>query len=155
MENQDYIDILIVEDNSNDAELAILALKGENLANNLIWLKDGVQALDFIFAEGEYIGRDIEKRPKIILLDLKMPRVGGIEVLRRIRSDERTKNIPVVVMTSSKEEKDIIATYNLGVNSYIVKPVDFEQFNKSIRDMGFYWLVVNQPPVVKSELRLK
>jgi two-component system response regulator len=155
MKNQDYIDILIVEDNSNDAELAILALKGENLANNLIWLKDGVQALDFIFAEGEYIGRDIEKRPKIILLDLKMPRVGGIEVLRRIRADERTKSIPVVVMTSSKEEKDIIATYDLGVNSYIVKPVDFEQFNKSIRDMGFYWLVVNQPPVVESELKLK
>jgi two-component system response regulator len=155
MKNQDYIDILIVEDNSNDAELAILALKGENLANNLIWLKDGVQALDFIFAEGEYIGRDIEKRPKIILLDLKMPRVGGIEVLRRIRADERTKSIPVVVMTSSKEEKDIIATYDLGVNSYIVKPVDFDQFNKSIRDMGFYWLVVNQPPVVESELKPK
>jgi two-component system response regulator len=155
MINQDYIDILIVEDNANDAELAILALKGENLANNLIWLKDGVQALDFIFAEGEYIGRDIEKRPKIILLDLKMPRVGGIEVLRRIRADERTKSIPVVVMTSSKEEKDIIATYNLGVNSYIVKPVDFEQFNKSIRDMGFYWLVVNQPPVVEKELKIK
>jgi two-component system response regulator len=155
MKNQDYIDILIVEDNPNDAELAILALKGENLANNLIWLKDGVQALDFIFAEGEYIGRDIEKRPKIILLDLKMPRVGGIEVLRRIRADERTKSIPVVVMTSSKEEKDIIATYDLGVNSYIVKPVDFDQFNKSIRDMGFYWLVVNQPPVVESELKPK
>jgi CheY-like chemotaxis protein len=155
MKNQDYLDILIVEDNPNDAELAILALKGENLANNLIWLKDGVQALDFLFGEGEYIGRDVEKRPKIILLDLKMPRVGGIEVLRRIRGDERTKNIPVVVMTSSKEEKDIIASYDLGVNSYIVKPVDFDQFNKSIRDMGFYWLVVNQPPVVENELKLR
>lgn len=148
MTDQTYIDILIVEDNPNDAELAILALKEENLANNLTWLKDGVQALDFIFAEGEYAGRDIEKRPKLILLDLKMPKVGGIEVLQRIRADERTKNIPVVVMTSSKEEKDIIATYNLGVNSYIVKPVDFEKFNKSVREIGFYWLVVNHPPVV-------
>jgi two-component system response regulator len=154
-ENHYYLDILIVEDNPNDAELAILALKGENLANNLIWLKDGVQALNFIFAEGEYTGRDIEKRPKLILLDLKMPKIGGIEVLKRIRGDERTKNIPVVVMTSSKEEKDIIATYDLGVNSYIVKPVDFEQFNRSIRDIGFYWLVVNQPPVIKSELKVK
>lgn len=150
MNNQIYIDILIVEDNPNDAELAILALKEENLANNLIWLKDGAQALDFIFAEGEYAGRDMEKRPKLILLDLKMPKIGGIEVLKRIRSDERTKNIPVVVMTSSKEEKDVIATYNLGVNSYIVKPVNFDQFSKSIREIGFYWLVVNHPPIIEA-----
>lgn len=149
MSDQTYIDILIVEDNPNDAQLAILALKEENLANNLTWLKDGVQALDFIFAEGEYKGRDIEKRPKLVLLDLKMPKIGGIEVLQRIRADERTKNIPVVVMTSSKEEKDIIATYNLGVNSYIVKPVDFEKFNKSVREIGFYWLVVNHPPIIE------
>lgn len=147
MKDLNYIDILIVEDNPNDAELAILALKEENLANNLIWLKDGVQALDFIFAEGEYANRDSENYPKLILLDLKMPKIGGIEVLKRIRGDENTKNIPVVVMTSSKEEKDIIATYNLGVNSYIVKPLDFDKFNKSVREIGFYWLVVNQPPI--------
>lgn len=147
MKDLNYIDILIVEDNANDAELAILALKEENLANNLIWLKDGVQALDFIFAEGEFANRDDKKHPKLILLDLKMPKIGGIEVLKKIRGDENTKNIPVVVMTSSKEEKDIIATYNLGVNSYIVKPVDFEKFNKSVREIGFYWLVVNQPPI--------
>ncbi len=147
MKNNAFVEILIVEDSPNDAELALIALRDENLANNVIWLKDGAEALDFIFCEGEYSGRDIDNQPKIILLDLKMPKVGGIEVLRRVRADERTKSIPVVVMTSSKEDKDIVETYQLGVNSYIVKPVDFDKFTNSIREIGFYWLVVNQPPV--------
>jgi|SRR3954468_12561344 len=147
MNDQNYVDILLVEDNPNDAELAILALKEENLANNLIWLKDGALALDFIFAKGQYSNRNGEKHPKLILLDLKMPKIGGIDVLKKIRGDESTKNIPVVVMTSSQEEKDIIATYNLGVNSYIVKPLDFDKFNRSVREIGFYWVVVNHPPI--------
>ena len=147
MENQALVEILIVEDSSNDAELAILALKEENLANHLLWLKDGAQALDYIFGEGDYDKRDIQNQPKLVLLDLKMPKVGGIEVLRRIRSDERTKSIPVVVMTSSKEERDIIETYKLGVNSYIVKPVDFDKFTKSVKEIGFYWLLVNHAPI--------
>ena len=141
------IDILFVEDSVYDAELAMIALKEEGLANNLIWLKDGAEALDFIFAKGQYSIRDIEDQPKIILLDLKMPKVGGIEVLKQIRENEKTKNIPVVVMTSSKEERDIIDTYKLGVNSYIVKPVDFDKFTKSVKEIGFYWLVVNQAPI--------
>ncbi len=147
MKDNAFVEILIVEDSPNDAELALIALRDENLANNVIWLKDGAEALDFIFCEGEYSERDIDNQPKIILLDLKMPKVGGIEVLRRVRADERTKSIPVVVMTSSKEDKDIVETYRLGVNSYIVKPVDFDKFTNSIREIGFYWLVVNQPPV--------
>ncbi|MES2588039.1 MAG: response regulator [Bacteroidota bacterium] len=144
---QSFVEILLVEDSSNDAQLALFALEEENFANNIVWLKDGLEALEFIFAEGKYSDREIENQPKIILLDLKMPKVGGIEVLRRIRADERTKRIPVVVMTSSKEEKDIIASYDLGVNSYIVKPLDFDQFTKSVKDIGFYWLLINQPPI--------
>jgi two-component system response regulator len=147
MKGNGFVEILLVEDNENDANLAIIALQEENLANNLIWLKDGVQALDFIFGEGKYAGRDIQLQPKLVLLDLKMPKVDGIEVLKRIRSDERTKGIPVVIMTSSKEEKDIIATYKLGANSYIVKPVNFDNFTQSVKDVGFYWMLVNQPPV--------
>lgn len=147
MKNETFVEILIVEDSSNDAELALLALREENLANNVVWLKDGAQALNFLFAEGEYSDRHVENQPKIILLDLKMPKIGGIEVLKRIRADERTKTIPVVIMTSSKEEKDIIAGYELGVNSYIVKPLDFTKFTESVKEIGFYWLVVNQPPI--------
>lgn len=145
----DFIEILLVEDSPIDAELTLLALKEENLGNNMIWLKDGVQALDFLFAEGEFSDRKIENQPKLILLDLKMPKIGGVEVLRKLRADERTKNIPVVVMTSSKEEKDIIITYELGVNSYIVKPVDFDKFSKSVKEIGFYWLLMNHPPISK------
>jgi two-component system response regulator len=145
----DYIEILLIEDNRNDAELMMLALKEERLANNIVWLKDGAQALEFIFAEGAYAGREIDIQPKLILLDLKMPKVGGIEVLKKIRSDERTKNIPVAIMTSSSEEKDIIAGYNLWVNSYIVKPVDIDKFLKCVKEVGLYWLVVNHPPIVK------
>lgn len=143
------IEILLVEDNMSDAEMTIRALKKNNLANKLMHLKDGAEALDFIFAEGAFSNRNVENAPKVILLDLKMPKVNGIQVLQRIKSDERTKKIPVVVLTSSKEDPDIKECYSLGVNSYVVKPVQFEQFVKTISDLGLYWMIVNQPPTNK------
>src|SRR6476620_8982349 len=136
------IDILLVEDNSSDAGMTIRALNKNNLANKLLHLKDGAEALDFIFGEGKYAGRQIENRSKLILLDLKMPKVNGIEVLKRIKSDNRTKKIPVVVMTSSKENPDIQACYDLGVNSYIVKPVEFDEFQKTVSHLGLYWTTI-------------
>jgi two-component system response regulator len=139
------VDILLAEDNTYDAELTIRALKKVNLANHLLHVKDGAEALDFIFGRGEFTGRKIENRPKVILLDIKMPKVDGIEVLRQIKSNEITRTIPVVIMTSSKEEQDIIASYNLGVNSYVVKPVNFESFARAVSELGMYWLMVNQP----------
>jgi len=142
--NNDKIDVLLVEDNPHDAEMTIRALAKVNLANKLHHVKDGVAALDFIFARGEYAERQIENKPKIVLLDIKMPKVDGIEVLKQIKSDEITKTIPVVIMTSSKEEQDIITSYNLGVNSYVVKPVDFAGFAKAVSELGFYWLITNQ-----------
>ena len=145
MPNTD-IQILLVEDNKSDAMLTIRALKKHNLANNLIHLIDGEQALEYIFGTGEFAGRNIENKPKVIFLDLKMPKVSGLEVLRAIKADERTKLIPVVMMTSSKEEKDIIESHKLGVNSYVVKPVGFDNFSKTIAELGFYWLVVNNTP---------
>ena len=138
------IEVLLVEDNPHDAEMTIRALKRVNLANRLIHVKDGAEALDFIFARGAFSGREIGDKPKVILLDIKMPKVDGIEVLRQIKSNENTKMIPVVIMTSSKEEQDIITSYNLGVNSYVVKPVDFENFAKAVSQLGFYWLITNQ-----------
>jgi two-component system response regulator len=138
------VEVLLVEDNPHDAEMTIRALKKINLANKLIHLKDGAEALDFIFAKGIFADRKIENRPKVILLDIKMPKVDGIEVLRQIKSNEDTKVIPVVIMTSSKEEQDIITSYNLGVNSYVVKPVNFESFAKAVSELGFYWLITNQ-----------
>ena len=140
------IEILLIEDNMNDAELTIRALKKNNLANKLVHLKDGTEAIDFIFAEGNYSGRKVENVPKVILLDLKMPKVNGIEVLKKIKSDERTKKIPVVILTSSNEDPDIQECYRLGVNSYVVKPVRFEQFVKSVSELGLYWMILNQPP---------
>jgi CheY-like chemotaxis protein len=140
------IEILLVEDNKSDAMLAIRTLKKNNLANHLVHLIDGAQALDFIFAKGEFTGRDISDKPKVIFLDIKMPKISGLEVLRIIKNDERTKLIPVVMMTSSKEEKDILESHQLGANSYVVKPVGFDNFSKSITDLGFYWLIVNNTP---------
>jgi len=140
------VDILLVEDNKTDAELAIRALKKNKIANSLMRLKDGEEALNYIFCKGIYKNRSISDMPKLILLDIKMPKVDGIEVLRKIKSDERTKVIPVVLLTSSKEEKDIFKSYHLGVNSYIVKPVEFEGFVKAVADLGLYWLLLNQPP---------
>jgi two-component system response regulator len=144
--SSDYVDILLVEDNPHDAELALHALKQARLANNILVIRDGAEALDFIFGKGDYEGRDAAERPKMILLDLKLPLVDGLEVLRQVKLDARTRTIPVVVLTSSREERDIVESYNLGVNSYIVKPVDFEQFAESVRHIGLYWAVLNQPP---------
>ena len=139
------VEIVLIEDNPHDAELALRALKTYNLANELIWLKDGVEALDFIFAQGQYADRSIEDVPKVVLLDLKLPRINGLEVLEKVKSDVRTKGIPIVVLTSSSEERDIVTSYNLGVNSYILKPVDFDKFINAIREIGFYWLLLNKP----------
>ncbi len=141
------VEILLVEDNPTDAELAMRALKKCNLANKLVWVKDGAEALDFIFSTGNYSGRQMNA-PKVIMLDLRLPKVDGMEVLRRVKSDERTKTIPVVVLTSSKEDRDVAESYKLGVNSYISKPVEFDQFAKTVSDLGMYWLLVNRPPVV-------
>ena len=138
------VEILLVEDNPNDAELALRALKKNNLANNVVAVSDGEEALDFVFARGKYAHRQIENSPRVILLDLKLPKVDGLEVLRFLKADPRTKAIPVVVLTSSKEEKDIVESYKLGVNSYIVKPVDFDKFVDAVKDIGFYWLLLNQ-----------
>jgi two-component system response regulator len=139
------VEVLLVEDNIHDAEMTIRSLKKVNLANNLVHVKDGEEALDFIFAQGKFADRDIVNGPKVILLDIKMPKVDGIQVLRRIKSHEATRCIPVVIMTSSKEEQDIISSYELGVNSYVVKPVDFEGFAKAVSQLGMYWLLTNQP----------
>ncbi len=142
------IDVLLVEDNPNDAELAIRGLNKNNLVNNLLHVKDGEEALDFIFATGKFAGkRDVSHFPKVVLLDIQMPKVNGIEVLRKIKSDPSTKSIPVVVLTSSKEDPDIEKCYELGANSYIVKPVNFEAFAEAIKNLGFYWLFLNQPPI--------
>ena len=137
------VEILLVEDDKTDAMLTIRTLKKNNLGNNLVHVSDGAQALDFIFARGEYANRNIENRPKVILLDLKMPKVSGLDVLEVLKADERTKHIPVVMLTSSKEEKDILASLKLGVNSYVVKPVSFEIFSKTIAELGIYWMVTN------------
>ena len=140
------IEILLVEDNPADIRLTLRALKTNNLANKVHVVTDGAEALDYIFAENQYANRKIEDIPKVILLDLKLPKVSGLEVLEKIKKDKRTKHIPVVVLTSSREEKDMIDSYNLGVNSYIVKPVDFDKFVKSVADLGLYWLVLNEVP---------
>lgn len=140
------VEILLVEDNVNDAELTIRALRKVNLANQLIHVKDGAEALDFIFARGEFQEYASKEHLKLILLDIKMPKVDGIEVLKQIKANENTKSIPVVIMTSSKEEQDIVKSYEYGVNSYVVKPVDFSAFAKAVTELGFYWLLTNQSP---------
>jgi len=147
MQEKNVVEILLVEDNQNDVELIMRAFKQHNLANRVLVVNDGEQALEYIFVKGPFLGRDIKDKPKVIILDLKLPKIDGLEVLRRVKFDERTKMIPVVILTSSKEEKDVIESYRLGVNSYIVKPVDFEKFIQSVADLGIYWLLVNQPPV--------
>jgi CheY-like chemotaxis protein len=140
------VEILLVEDNPNDVELTLRALKKNNLTNKVHVVKDGAEALEYIFANGAYAHRKIEDHPRVILLDLKLPKVDGLEVLRQIKSDERTKMIPVVVLTSSKEERDLVESYKLGANSYITKPVDFDSFVKAVAELGLYWLLLNQPP---------
>ena len=146
MKSKEEVEILLVEDNPTDVELTLRALKKNKLANKVHVVTDGEQALEFIFATGSYEGRDINHKPRVILLDLKLPKVDGLEVLRKIKLDERTKNIPVVVLTSSKEERDRIESYRLGVNSYIAKPVDFSQFTEAVSELGLYWLLLNELP---------
>ena len=146
MSTESEVEILLVEDNPADAELTLRALRKHNLANRVIHVHDGEEALDFIFARGPYHTRQIEHKPKVILLDLKLPKVDGLEVLRIIKGDPRTQSIPVVMLTSSRQEQDVIESYRLGVNSYIVKPVDFDKFFTAVEELGLYWLLLNQPP---------
>jgi two-component system response regulator len=143
------VEILLVEDSPSDVKLALHAFRANNLVNQVHVVRDGAEALEFIFCTGRYAGRNIADGPKVILLDLKLPLVDGVEVLRRIKSDPVTQVIPVVVMTSSKEERDMVNSYQLGVNSYIVKPVDFDQFIEAVRQLGYYWLLLNQLPASK------
>ena len=145
MERFEEVEILLVEDNALDAELTTRALKNGGLANKLLWVKDGQQALDFLFRNGDYAGRE-DTVPRIVLLDLKMPKVDGIEVLKAVKANERTRRIPVVVMTSSQEERDVAQSYDLGVNSYVVKPVDFSALAELARQAGYYWLAINRTP---------
>jgi CheY-like chemotaxis protein len=145
MTDYEQVEILLVEDNETDAEMTIRALRRKNLANNLVWVKDGAEALDFIFRRGAYASRP-DGAPKLVLLDLKMPKVDGIEVLRQIKSNEDTKTLPVVMLTSSAEERDIVASYRFGVNSYVVKPVDFSNFVNEVAKAGCYWVLVNRLP---------
>src|SRR5439155_25834846 len=140
------VEILLVEDNPNDVELTLRALQKQNLAGKVFVVKDGAEALDFIFATGAFAQRKIENLPKVVLLDMKLPKVDGIEVLRRIKSDERTKHTPVVMLTSSQEGRDVVDTYNLGVNSYIVKPVEFTNFVRAVSELGVYWGMLNKLP---------
>jgi len=143
--------ILLVEDNPDDEALTIRALKKNNIGNDLVVVHDGAEALDFLFATGAFSSRDINDRPQVILLDLKLPKVDGLEVLRRIRADERTRLLPVVILTSSKEDTDLVKSYSLGANSYVRKPVDFNQFVEAVRNLGLYWLVLNEAPPVRKD----
>lgn len=136
--------ILIVEDNPDDEILMLRALKKNNIANDVIVVRDGVEALDYLFGTGAYVGRDLNSMPQLMLLDLKLPKIDGLEVLKRVREDERTKYIPIVVLTTSAEQKDIIGSYNLGANSYVQKPVDFNEFIEATQQLGLYWLVINR-----------
>ena len=145
---ENIVEILLVEDNPNDVKLALHAFKKNNLSNRIHVARDGAEALDFIFNTGEYASRVDLPNPKVVLLDLKLPKVDGLEVLRRMKSDPRTKMIPVVMLTSSREDKDVIESYSLGVNSYIVKPVDFVQFTEAVQGLGMYWMLLNNPPSI-------
>jgi two-component system response regulator len=148
MTSDPIVDILLVEDNPYEAQLTIRSFRKNNLANRLLHIEDGAEALDFIYARNKYAGRKIENGPKLILLDLKLPKVGGLEILKAVKQDERTKIIPVIVLTSSREGPDITACYQLGVNSYIVKPVDFDSFSTAVIKLGMYWMLLNEfPPV--------
>jgi CheY-like chemotaxis protein len=142
------VEILLVEDSAEDAHLTLRALRSHNLANRVFHVRDGAEALDFVFAKGAYAWRNVANVPRVIFLDLKLPKVDGLQVLERIRSEDGSpiKNVPVVILTSSKEERDVVESYKLGVNSYIVKPVEFDKFAEAVSDLGMYWLLLNQPP---------
>ena len=145
--NANEVDILLVDDSQEDVDLTLHALRAENLANRVFIARDGEEALDFLFCSGPHSGRSFDCPPKLVLLDLKMPKVDGMEVLKRIKGDPRTKTIPVVLMTSSREERDMVSGYDLGVNSYLQKPMDFDEFRKMVKLLGLYWLVTNRPPL--------
>ena len=147
MDKSHSVELLIVEDSPQDLELALRAFEKAHFGNRIRVARDGAEALDFIFGEGAFLGRKVEDTPKLILLDLKLPKVDGLEVLLRVKSDPRTRTIPVVMLTSSREQNDIVESYRLGVNSYIVKPVNFELFTNAVKDLGLYWLLLNEPPV--------
>jgi CheY-like chemotaxis protein len=149
MSDTNEIEILLVEDNPNDVELTLRAFGKANLSNRIHVARDGAEALEFVFCEGPHAGRKMEDGPKVVLLDLKLPKVDGLEVLQRIKGDPRTKMIPVVVLTSSRQQRDVVESYNLGVNSYIVKPVNFERFVEAVEQLGLYWLLMNEPPKVE------
>lgn len=138
--------ILLVEDNPDDEALTLRALKNNNVLNEVVVVRDGAEALDYLFATGPYAGRDASLMPELTLLDLKLPKVDGLEVLRKLRADDRTRLLPVVILTSSKEEQDLVSGYSLGANSYVAKPVDFIQFSAAVKQLGLYWLVLNEPP---------
>jgi two-component system response regulator len=140
------VEILLVEDEASDADLCMRALKRKKVANHLVWVKDGAEALDFLFARGAYAGRSGTDRPRLVLLDINMPKIDGFEVLRQVRADERLATMPVVIMTSSSEERDVAEGYHLGVNSYVAKPVDFASFQQAVEDVGLYWMVLNKAP---------
>ena len=142
----DDVEILLVEDNPNDVELTLRALRKQNVSERVFVVKDGAEALDFLFAGGAYQHRKMESRPKVVLLDLKLPKVDGLEVLQQIKGDDKLRVIPVVVLTSSREERDMVASYRLGVNAYVVKPVDFHEFVNAIKELGVFWAIVNEPP---------
>ncbi len=146
MTMEDPVEILLVEDSPHDVDLTLRTLASHNLANHVKVVRDGAEALEYLFGTGRYEGRNVFDAPRVVLLDLKLPLVDGIEVLKEIKGDERTRQVPVVVLTSSREERDIVDSYRLGVNSYIVKPVDFGQFVESVRQLGLYWLLLNEPP---------
>jgi len=146
MIDMNEVEILIVEDNPNDAEMALRALKKNNLTNKVLVLKDGEAAINFVFAKGEFANRSKSDRPRLILLDLKLPKVDGLEVLKAVKGNPETKIIPVVILTSSQEESDLIESYQLGANSYIIKPVDFDKFVDAVKEVGFYWLLLNKQP---------
>jgi CheY-like chemotaxis protein len=146
MSDSNGIEVLLVEDNQDDLDMALRSLRQANLTSQIQVVRDGAEALNFIFCRDAFAGRKFENPPKVILLDLKLPKIDGMEVLKRIKSDPRTKMIPVVILTSSQEQRDVVESYNLGVNSYIVKPVNFEQFAAAVQELGMYWLLHNQPP---------
>ncbi|MEP6670100.1 MAG: response regulator [Chthoniobacter sp.] len=146
MSESNAVEILLVEDNPDDLELALRALEKAKITNRIEVARDGVEALDFIFCEGPHVGRKFEDKPRVILLDLKLPKIDGLEVLKRLKADPRTQMIPVVMLTSSREQRDLVQSYRLGANSYIVKPVAFEGFVNAVQDLGMYWLLLNQPP---------
>ena len=146
MKEYKAIEILLIEDNPNDVELTLRAFRKNNFVNNIHVITDGEEALEYFFATGQYSERDIRITPKLVILDLKLPKVSGLEILKKVKADDRTKTIPIVILTSSKEECDVIAGYQLGANSFIVKPVDFEKFIVTVKELGMYWLLLNEPP---------